>query len=653
MKKVFLFLSLLVVVMLTAGCTKPSVEGITITSEGNVRTIKVEQTLQLTAKVFPENTSQEVVWESSNDEKASVSETGLVTALSEGTVEIIAKSSVDANVKQSYSLIIEKKDPVVIQPTSVTINARITTCKAGESLSLSATVLPEGASQSVEWSSSNLSVATISNGTVSALSEGTVEITVNPKGYADIKATVTLTIEAAEAEKTWETMEYSTHAEYMSAANDELLKVKGVVTYVCPVKNGKVNYYVSNGKEGYYVYGQDANKYPVELGKVYEIGGYKKYYNGLMELVNVGHLVELNEEITYESADLTGLDPTNLEQMNLIHCSIVEYTATLSEVPADKSKAFSFYASVNGHSTTFRVDPAYMSAEEFAKLCSMLSLAVSGTSFEFKGYMSAFGYGKASPQINIVSSEGVKFPEVSTEELLEAAANGLEISSSVAMLVNEIELPTIIESIEGLTITWSSNSASINVETGAVTHSSENETVTLTATLTLNGQTKEVEFEVLVFALDNAEYEVVASLDLEDAAAAGSYGTSDTKSGYAEGNINLGTPKHNWMLRNALIGGSSGDRYEGSLSIRAQVGKTAEATARIELLDDVEFSVLEFAACLYGSDAAGIQIRVEYSTDSGETWAATDGIITISSSELEVYRVNVPEGANRVAIVLV
>ena len=251
MKKVFLFLSLLVVVMLTAGCTKPSVEGITITSEGNVRTIKVEQTLQLTAKVFPENASQEVVWESSNDEKASVSETGLVTALSEGTVEIIAKSSVDANVKQSYSLIIEKKDPVVIQPTSVTINARITTCKAGESLSLSATVLPEGASQSVEWSSSNLSVATISNGTVSALSEGTVEITVNPKGYADIKATVTLTIEAAEAEKTWETMEYSTHAEYMSAANDELLKVKGVVTYVCPVKNGKVNYYVSNGKEGY------------------------------------------------------------------------------------------------------------------------------------------------------------------------------------------------------------------------------------------------------------------------------------------------------------------------------------------------------------------------------------------------------------------
>ena len=115
--------------------------------------------------------------------------------------------------------------------------------------------------------------------------------------------------------------------------------------------------------------------------------------------------------------------------------------------------------------------------------------------------------------------------------------------------------------------------------------------------------------------------------------------------GYAEGTVNLGTPKATWLLRNALIAAASGDVYEGVFSIRAQVNKEASSTARIELKDDVEFTVLEFAVATFSNDPHGVQIRIEYSTNSGETWLVASDGITVDSTDILTYRVNVPAGA--------
>ena len=52
-------------------------------------------------------------------------------------------------------------------------------------------------------------------------------------------------------------------------------------------------------------------------------------------------------------------------------------------------------------------------------------------------------------------------------------------------------------------------------------------------------------------------------------------------------------------------------------------------------------------------DATGAQIRIEYSTDGGNTWTASQTVITIDSYEMQTYRVKLPEGVKRVAIVLV
>ena len=656
MKKLLVFLSLLVMVVFVAGCETPqtgAVEGITITSEENVRTIKVNETLQLTAKAFPASAEQSVVWSTEDENIASVSEEGLVTGVAKGNVNIVATSTEDETVSKSFALIVEEAEEQIVEPTSVEVTGN-TTCKAGETLTLSAVVSPAEASQSVTWVSSDTSVATVSRGEVTALKEGTVVITVFAKGYENVSTSITLTIEPGDApsqSKEWSEMEYTTHEAYMSAEKETPLKVKGVVTHVSPVKDGKVTYVLQNGTEGYYVYAQDAASFPVELGKVYEVGGFKKYYQGLNEIVDVEYFNELEEKIEYTVNSLEGLNPTDLTAMEPYHCSVVTGTALFENGTVNAAKAYSFYATVNGHSTTFRVDPSYMSAEEYAEINKKIAAAVSGASFEFTGIMSAFGYGKASPQILITKAENLVFAEMSVKDLLKAAAASVKISSSVAFSVNEIALPTTVEGFDDLVIAWASNSELINAYTGTVTHAKEDTVVTLTAQFIAYCESYTTEFEVLVFAADETVYETVASLDLEDALAAGSYGNSETKSSYADGNVFLGG--HTWMLRNALIGGTASDIREGTFSIRAQVGKDEAATGRVEIKEDVEFSVLEFAVATYGNDADGVQIRIEYSKDSGATWEAHETVISVDSSDLLTYRVKLPEGVNRVAMVLV
>ena len=653
MKKLFSLLLLVIALAFFAGCDV-AVEGITITSEGDVRTINVNGSLQLTAKVFPEDANQEVTWSSSDNGIATVTDAGLVTGVAIGNVQIVAKSKEDESITQSFALIVEvgkeaEAESVVIdEPTTKTL-------KAGETLTLVASVLPNDASQQLTWTSSDESVATVNRGVVTGLKEGIVTIYASAKNNDNVKASIELTIEKGEGVVTgnWSEMNYSTHEEYISCEAETPLKVKGVVVYVYPNDGLNANYVIQNGKDGYYVYNQDITKYPVEEGKVYEVGGFKKNYQGLNEIVNVEYLKELDEVITYTPNKLENVDTSSLEAMDPYQGSIVCGEAVLKSVSVNDSKAYTFYTTVGEYDLQFRVDPKYCSSEDFTIINTMLKNAVPGTKFDFSGVMTAYGYGGAKPQIQVIKASDLALGEVSTEQLLQAALNKITITSSIAYGVDSIELPKKVEGFDDAITSWASNSDAINVITGEVTHGEENINVILTFSINLDGEIASKDFLVIVMALDDKTYEVVASLDLEDAAEPNQWGNSETKSGYAEGVVELGTPKHNWLLRNALIAAATNDIYDGRLSIRAKAGNSASETGRIEIQEDGEYNVVEFDTAVYGNDAEGIQIKVEYSTDSGKTWIASEIVISVSSHELETYRISLPEGVKRVALVIV
>ena len=80
--------------------------------------------------------------------------------------------------------------------TGVTLDRTAVSLKAGETVTLKATVEPDGVTgYTITWSTDNSAVATVNNGTVTAVAEGTAKITVTAGGKT---ASCTVTVTASE-----------------------------------------------------------------------------------------------------------------------------------------------------------------------------------------------------------------------------------------------------------------------------------------------------------------------------------------------------------------------------------------------------------------------------------------------------------------------
>ena len=138
--------------------------------------IRVDESLSLSANVNPSNaTNQDLSWSSSNPEIASIDVNGNVIAVSVGTTTITA-TSVYGNISDSFVLTV-----LPINIDSITLDAENLVLTEGESLIITATVLPENATdKSLIWSSSDESVVSVdSEGSVTALKVGFSTISVS------------------------------------------------------------------------------------------------------------------------------------------------------------------------------------------------------------------------------------------------------------------------------------------------------------------------------------------------------------------------------------------------------------------------------------------------------------------------------------------
>ena len=81
-----------------------------------------------------------------------------------------------------------------VEPTGLTISPASVSLSVGQTKTLSVTVTPNNASKSVTWTTSNSSVATVSNGIVTAKAVGTAKITATCAANSNIKATATVTV---------------------------------------------------------------------------------------------------------------------------------------------------------------------------------------------------------------------------------------------------------------------------------------------------------------------------------------------------------------------------------------------------------------------------------------------------------------------------
>ena len=133
----------------------------------------IGETVKLSAIISPSNaTSKEVVWASSKQSVATVSQDGLVTAITEGTSNITAT----AGGKVGSCVVTVSKG--VITVTSIELNKSSLELVEGDSATLSATVKPDDATdKTVTWTTSDASIVTVDGGKVKAQKEGQAIIT--------------------------------------------------------------------------------------------------------------------------------------------------------------------------------------------------------------------------------------------------------------------------------------------------------------------------------------------------------------------------------------------------------------------------------------------------------------------------------------------
>ncbi len=156
--------------------------------------------LQLTATVLPSEASgQPLEWSSDNTTIATVSSDGLVTARSNGVVNITATANFGLGVEDTITITISNQDatPPIVLVDSISITGpsdRITSFSG--TLQLDATALPVDASdRSLSWSVSDTNVATVSStGLVSPVGAGSVVVTATANDGSGISANKTIEV---------------------------------------------------------------------------------------------------------------------------------------------------------------------------------------------------------------------------------------------------------------------------------------------------------------------------------------------------------------------------------------------------------------------------------------------------------------------------
>ena len=167
---------------------KSRVTGIKVTPR--TLTLTVGDSDKLSATVVPDDASNKrVTWSSSNESVATVDAEGNVKALKAGSAIIAATSEEDESKRGTCAV-------TVLQVESVTLNASTISLEEEKTFQLTATVKPDGLSdKSVEWSSSNPAVASVSaEGLVTARTVGTATITATSKAYPQKTATCSVSV---------------------------------------------------------------------------------------------------------------------------------------------------------------------------------------------------------------------------------------------------------------------------------------------------------------------------------------------------------------------------------------------------------------------------------------------------------------------------
>jgi len=184
----------LVLLLLSACSSEVSVSNVLLNQ--NHATLFVGATLDLEAIIIPQDaTNHTVSWNSNRPEIATVDANGRVSAIAAGRATITVTTQ-DGGKTEACEVTVNQRQVGV---SSITLDHTEKTLQAGEILSLTATVLPEDATNSsLQWTSNNPEVATVVDGLVTAVRHGVAIITASSTDGSNRSAACRITVPRAE-----------------------------------------------------------------------------------------------------------------------------------------------------------------------------------------------------------------------------------------------------------------------------------------------------------------------------------------------------------------------------------------------------------------------------------------------------------------------
>ena len=170
--------------------------GVKLDKTGTVN-LNLGETLTLIPCPVPETALSTYSWKTSSTKIATVAD-GVVTPVGEGTATITVTAT-RGNIKKTATVKVKVIDPY--KPTSVKLDKTGTvSLNLGESLTLTPSLVPETAQATYTWRTSSTKIATVADGVVTPVGEGTATITVTAT-RGKIKKTATVKVKVVDPYK--------------------------------------------------------------------------------------------------------------------------------------------------------------------------------------------------------------------------------------------------------------------------------------------------------------------------------------------------------------------------------------------------------------------------------------------------------------------
>lgn len=188
-------------------------------------TIDAGKSVKLSATISPSDaTNKKYSWSSNNNAIATVDQNGNVTGIKAGTATISVTSDDGGHTSSCTVTVKGSQTGANVAVTGVSIEKSVSV-SVGSSVTLKPTITPSNASnQSVSWSTSDSSIASVDGGTVKGVKAGTATITVKTTDGGKT-ASCTVTVTAAANAK------YKADSQLYDSAGNKLYKLSSDGSY--------------------------------------------------------------------------------------------------------------------------------------------------------------------------------------------------------------------------------------------------------------------------------------------------------------------------------------------------------------------------------------------------------------------------------------